>query len=198
MLMVRSPAQQAQAIELICSLGGAKEGQRWERAVRLLKTSPWGWTTGFAPCAQRILGLGARRDLLLRGFSVDCALHIWRSVPITADSLADLWPRPWKTARRVLPIARSRASRLLPSAYARARRDMRWIYRKLGSADQALRKLYQAARSTKSACIAQAGRAAVETANHVVQQDGAAFCKGWFISRLLETSAPEWLRRVPA
>ena len=41
MLLVRSPRQQAQGLELIHTLGGARERRRWEAAVRQLKSSQW-------------------------------------------------------------------------------------------------------------------------------------------------------------
>ena len=99
MLLVRSP-QQAQGLELIQA--GEREARRWKAVVKLLKSSQWGWMTGFAPCAQRILGVGSRRDRMLRQFSVDCALQTWRWVPVADPTLKVLWPRPWKTARETL------------------------------------------------------------------------------------------------
>jgi hypothetical protein len=197
MLLVRSPEQRAQGLELIRALGGEQEGRRWRVAVGLLKTSAWSWTTGFAPCAQRILGVGARRDRLLRRFSVDCALHLWRGVPLTAPAIQPLWPRPWKTSRAVLTMALSQRPDRLSVAYTRARRETRWVYRRLDSQDEAIWKLYHATQITRAACIVQAGRAVMETANHLARYEGAALSQAWFVQRLLEESQPEWFGRVP-
>ena len=195
-LLVSDPAQRAQGLELICTLGSAQDARRWGAAVHALTLSKWRWMAGFAPCAQRILGLGAPRSRVLRCFAVDCALLTWRAVPTDSADVAGLWERPWKTARVVLKQVQRATAAQLKAAYSRAARESSWVSRRLDGPNPARRALYRASRATRTACARHPGRAALEAANHAARCVRAQTIQAWFLTRLMRQAQPAWLSRV--